>query len=397
MSSNRNTETDAAAMQSLLPGLAAALPEGIIQHEPAFTEHDYILTAPLNMKAADDLILKAVLEARAAMDPEGVLYVVFGENHLASSHILLQTGLTENLATRKNAGGEPEFPLLVSLEMPYNMLSACADQLLNRAVDPARQALDPKGRTLARMIVAHKMSAMALESVCRRFEAALRHDIPLLPADAGRMESEGEQCIDNEDPVAARIALDRYGIDLDTEDIDASGDFDPAGMEIRNAVMAERAVAGAAAHGAKIVISPIGLVHLGNKNDSVLQQLLGGDDGDENEDAGLPFETSYPAELARLTGPKDRILSIFCAHAAAGYTPESITPPGGHPRVTPFILRGLAEDKFQGSKTAKEKTFIKKLAQSYGAETPPAHYRPGPPPDKKAVTRELAALFTPEP
>jgi len=327
-----------------------------------------------------------VLEARAAMEPDGVLYVVFGENHLTSSHILLQTGLGENLAT------QTDFPQLLLLEMPYNMLPACADQLLNREVDHSKQERDTKGHTLARTILAHKMSSMAAESVFRRFESVLRHDIPIVPTDAGRMESSGEQCLDNEDPIAARIAREYYGLDLDTDDVDASGDFDTAGMEIRNAVMAERSVAGVQAHGAKIALSHIGLVHLGNKNDGPLQKMMA-EDEDDTEETGLPFETSYPAELASLIGDKDRILTIFCAHADGGYTPENITPPGGHPRITPLVLRGLAEEKFKGEKTAKEKAFIKKLAESYGSETPPAHYTPAPPLDKKSVNRELAAIF----
>lgn len=389
------TQKQTARLPDALSGLAAALPPGIVPHNAPFCAHDYILKDPADMKAADDFILKVVTNTRAAMEPGAMLYVLMGEVHTAGAHVMLQTGLLDNLAEENVRTGNPALRSLLALEVPYNMISAYGQHMLDGDIDGSKPANDPLGHAFARAVLNDNQFRFAKRAVARRFAAALRHGIPVACVDSGRMSlpDDPDDYLDADDPIAARLAMELYGTDLAEDDVTASGHESALGMEIRNAVMAERTVNAAVAHDAKIVVLQIGNAHLGQKTNPLMALLRDEDEALEDDDA-LPFHTSCQAELAERIGPQDRILTLFCAHAGEGFTPEKMTPEGGHPQILPVILRGLAEDRFDTPKLWQaEDRFIANLGKSYPPDARPARFFKPVKPSTADVRLELVDVF----
>lgn len=365
------------------------LPKGVLPHSKAVTEHDYILTDPMNMRAADELLYQTVMDTRRAMDPAGVLYVVIGEVHSVPSHVLTQTGLLDKIGADYNTSLDPSIKPILTTELPYNALSWGARHIYGidapLIYKPQKiQKKDPLGHVFARAVLANNDFTYAPCAINTRLDAALRMNIPVVPVDVGRKKG---NYLSSKDTLARTMAQDYYDTDLAEENVDCSGDEDPCGMEIRNDVMAERTLQAAFQHKAGIVLMQIGNAHFGHK--SALRELF---DLDTDE---FPFETSYPARLADKIGDKDHIISIFCDSAHSEFSPEKAMPTTAHVLITPVVLRGLADQKFMEGEEGKERAFIAKLGQSYPKTARPSRFSTPALPDKNAMHRELEALLSP--
>jgi hypothetical protein len=356
----------------------AALPNGIIKSPENFCTHDYTLADPMDIRAADELLHKLIMDERRAMDPEGTLYVVMGEDHTMAAHKMLQAGAVESIGTAYRQTGEEVLRPCLMIEAPFNVLASYAKDIYDLPVSDQQiyglHALDPSGHVLARAVIANNNYANAPNSVSQRLATALRHTVPVVPVDVAERDGneDGFEPIDPQDTLAAELARTMFKISMATREIEKTAS---QGMQIRNMTMARRIAAAARYHKTGIALIAGGNQHLGDKED------------------GLPFETSLPAFLAKTTTPKDRIVSIFTASARDGYTPENFMPRGSHPKVTPVVLRGLADNAFDMPwLVSKENAFIARLGQSYG-ENMPERFHPLPPSNLEASKREIEALL----
>ncbi|MEZ5815370.1 MAG: hypothetical protein R3E13_11735 [Alphaproteobacteria bacterium] len=346
--------------ESFAARMTGALPHGIVKSPENFSDLDFTVEDPMNMKAVDTLVFNAAMDMRRYMHPEGTLYVVLSERHARPSHVMTQTGLVDNITDAYVSGGQDSsLRSVFGIELPYNDLSYHLQDAYNLSITPAQRKFlhlhDPLGHIFTRAAMAKKyMGEMTPYTRNQRFAAILRNKTPLVLIDAaqkGYFVSYLDEC----DEMAAEIADNLYKIDLACEDVltNTSAIGHTRGVVIRNGVMAKRLKA--AAKDAGIVIAGTGINHLGNERKS------------------LGFKTSLPYFLAEETGPHDRILTIFLASARDGLTPENITSEGNHDKITSMMVRGLTDTKYD---EVNEKDFSLALGASYGHNIPQRFYPP---------------------
>ncbi len=364
-------------------GMAWALPAGIVRTENPFTQHDYTVTDPMNMKAVDDLLLGLVVAQRQRMANDGVLYVVTGEIHNRSSHKMAQAGLLENLALlHQNTQSASYRPSLMD-EKPYNKLAWYARYMYGLPVNDNQyyslHTYDPLGVQFAWAALGDNCFVHAPQSINRNLETVLRYNIPMAFVDTA-YKNDGHY-IDDRDPIAREVAQEKFQIDLSKENISP---ISSSGMEIRNAVMARRSIEGYGVisesnqsvppSGIKIITT--GLNHLGNK------------------EKNLSFETSLQGHLVKLVNPQDLILTVF--NEAAGFTPEKTIPLGKYCQITPIVVRGLSDEWYIRGESKQEIAFIRKLGGSYGydPEGIPSRFRPQPKPSLSRMEKELRSFLS---
>lgn len=367
-------------------GLAEALPPGVIKTPAPFITHDYTLTDPMNIKAADDLLYNIVINKREAMAPEGKLYVIMGEEHETVSHLMLQAGLVENCAaTYREKALSPVYRPLFAWEQPYN-------KLVNYLRTPYGLSLDDKaglrlcqrdhlGHVFARAVLANNTYCYAPQSTNRLFDVLLRTKTPLTMIDAGRKRN---KWLSENDPVSNKIIKQRYTkVDLVDNPVNVEETaIDKPGMQIRNAVMAVRTKQAAHYHKAGIIIAGTGLAHLGDKR------------------YGLLFDTSFPGELQAMIRPQDEIIILSHEMIHIKNMPEMDMPPVRCRQVTPVILRNLSEDwvyvgrkKDKEEKARQENNIIDRLGSAYGAAVErPKRFTESPQPDKEDVRNLLSKM-----
>ena len=323
------SETHILDIKTLAYGACGHLPAGIVKTSHPFTELDFTVTGfetehgSMNARAADDLLFNIVSNARAGMPPEGRLFVVMGEDHIRSSHIMLQAGLVENFITAQDAQ-EHQWQTAFSLEAPYNNL---AKYLINKFEIPMSGVLaehfheyDPDGALYMQNMLADNRTDGAAQAINRRFDSLLRRKTSLLLIDASYEKIEAE--------------------------VPLGPDGQPNYIEIakfRNVEMAERA----SNCDADVNIIAVGTNHLGNNT------------------LNLCFQTSVQGQLVEKIMPQDHIVTIFPTASSSDLKPEITSLPDTHPQVTQVILRGLAEASFRRGEDEAETKFIQKLGETY--------------------------------
>jgi hypothetical protein len=333
-------------------GRAIVLPQGIISSPENFTLHDYTVVDPMDMKAVDELFFSLVMAERSAMGSEGTLYVVIGEAHPMAAHRMVQTGLIENIATQYKKSKKPNYRPALMVEMPFNDLAVTAEQEYQLTVSHADKynlhRYDPSGHLFARSILSDNPYTESPEAQNRLFATALHYHIPILPIDAAKMDA--EDAIDPNCEIYGQVVHEYYP-DLAEAKI---GTLSRVGTDVRNGVMAKRISDKAIENNTGIALVNNGLHHLGRREIYLGSRLSVPE---------LPFKTSLPARLSEKIKPNDRILSVFLSSTRD--TPEQVTPPGSHPKITPVVLRGLAENKFYAGDKKRENQFIAELGESY--------------------------------
>lgn len=347
-----------------MTGQAGALPLGIIETPEPLTRHDYIMVDPMDMKAADTLLFQTVMHKREMMDPDGVLYIIIGEDHQNPAHVMLGTGLAENVALAYERNDKsPSLRPVFAAEFSINELAEVAvinyDLPINENVSAGLPDHDPLGRVFALAVLAHNGYNAAPQSLNHLLQTVLHNNMPLCLVDA-KKDEEGYYA-----------------------GLPSSPDQEKETTEGRNAIMATQTQQAAERHDAKIVVATTGLDHMGNKEE------------------GRTFETSYPARLAEKIGKKDQILTVFCASAneewADKYLPEDIIPPGRHPQITQLILRNMASPYFDTDgdySLQEEKECIAALGESYSKNERPLRFKTPHHPGEGQMKRTLREMIT---
>ena len=336
---------DLAAGLKLLPaGITPSAEKGINPR----TTRDYRVDDPMNQAAVDRLLNDVICQERATMATGARLYIVMGETHDMPSLRMTQSGLLDNLCAAPDLHGS----LMLALELPYNFLQQYLEFVYHTPIpEPLKKTFherDPLGHHFARTVLANNQYPCAPQSKSRLLGRALTHQLPIVLCDAAYGEHRN---LDPVDDLAQEIAeSERFQFDLANENIFAIG---IRGMNIRNAVMARRAVETAQAKHVKAdtIVMQTGIAHLGG-----------------NMLKGLDYDTSLTALLKEEIRPQDRVLSVFFSFAVDD-APERIVPPDmWQDNPDHIIIRNFCDESYQNYETDEENDCIRRLGDSYLAQ-----------------------------
>jgi hypothetical protein len=359
------------------------LPEGAHFTPNGLTTRDVTIEDPMNMHAVDQVIARAVHDTRATMAPDGILYVAIGESHNIPNNVMALPGLVDNLMAPPADENtyDPRGKIKVALEEPYNTLQFYMRLAYGFDLsEPEKSHLhdhDPLNHHSLRAVMDKNKIICAPQSVTQRFSRPLRHNIPVILADAGRKDDWG--FLSPDDPLASEIAKKHFGRNLKTEHVTLSPkNGDPDGVNIRNEVMAQRIIA-AAKDGNTMIINT-GAAHVAG--DSIYK--------------GITYSKALVPCLNSKIRPQDHLLSLIFLDSS--WPPEyKIDPQMWRDHPDSIIIRGMTENKYDTGQifaTFTERRHLSKLGQSYARAglAVPDRFVPVTPPDEATVTAELIAL-----
>jgi hypothetical protein len=334
---------------------------GIRMHDKPLTECDIVLNDPNDMRAIDRVILAAVNHKRANMDPEGRLYIKFGEGHLVYSHTLAQQGLLDNLHATTDANGfNPHGKIMVALETPYNQLQDIAAHNFELSLPSALKSQfhkkDPMGLFFLKAKSLANQSFDIEHHHTNLYINCLRHGIPVCLADLGKINK--DTVVDPNDPMTQIIAKD-WDIDLEQSPLlvspafaspDWPAEFHPIelGFEFRNEGSVRRTVAKAQESNAKTIILKHGAAHIG---------------GEVRKKWRTPYRKSTISSLKLNIRPQDKILSINFNHNHQGRETIDRVPPNMWKDNPDHVIIRNASEETDGYHSALE-TFAHSYASA---------------------------------
>lgn len=214
-----------------------------------------------DLAPAYHLVRDAVQREIDAMAADETLVVLMGETHTMPAHRMIHAALLSYLADRRDrAPAGPARRFVVCHEMPYNFLDEAVRRIY-RIDTPAafhdrlhEDDGEGRGGLRAALPLVSRSQALLFRLCLKRRILSCFNDVAY----------RSNVWIHFSDPVASRLAQEKYGVYLALEGLSLTPeiDGDSRGFAVRNAAMAERALACARRHRARIIVQRCGANHI---------------------------------------------------------------------------------------------------------------------------------------